>query len=304
MKKFILVILAFFLFITACDDTKEPACYDLGTINMATFNIQYLADSYDSGDTPRQAKDYAKIATLITDNELALIALQEIKSEESLNLLIDNGLPSRYKFQVGLSGGTQKLGILYDSDKIESIGTLVELDEEDGFAENDWDSVRSPLMAEVVIKGGTKFTMMVLHLKAGITEASVYKRFRQVEDVTNYITSISQEFDPITKKGIIILGDLNETFEGITDIVDPLQPLEDATDLGEFITEEISSEFTSLQFDDLIDHVFITNDLASDYVTGSVAPIKFDEDSSYDGFVISDHRPVKFTINVVGNCTQ
>lgn len=283
MSRSFLIVL-FIFFVSACESEGVKNKESLSIFHIGTFNIQFLADDYGVGETPRGAADYGHLARLITDNELDLIAVQEIESQKSLELLEENGLPESFEPALGASGYRQRVGVLYDIDAGIGIRQARELKEADGFTPAHWSNVRYPFLAEVEVSGAFRFLFLSVHLKAGIARDDAEQRRSQVEELVAWAENQELPF--------VIAGDFNDTFEGISEGVDTLEPLEEATEIGCFLTSDVQ-DFTSLQFFDLIDHVFVSPELDDIYIEESAETIKFDQDSSYEGAVVSDHRPVR-----------
>jgi endonuclease/exonuclease/phosphatase family metal-dependent hydrolase len=302
LKKLKLFFISLILIITliSCDEGSST-CSNLIQINVGTFNIQYLSSAYELGDVPRTPEDYAKIVKIILDNDYAVVALQEINGTESFDLLYDNGLPAYYKYELGISGGNQKVAILYNSNKISSISNVRELKEDDGFSSANWGNVRYPLHAQLSVFGGMQFSFISVHLKAGIDDTPVLQRKNQIRELTAFLQNKTSNPNSKYDENIFLLGDFNDVFEGINENIDSLQELEDASNIGEFLTKHLT-DWTQMDFQDLIDHVFVSTSIGTEYIDNSIKVIKFDEDPEYDGFNISDHRPVVLSIKVPTNC--
>jgi len=288
--KFILWVISLgWLAVTACDDgTKTTA--PPTELTVGTWNVQFLADRLDAGEIPRTAADVTALVRLITDGGFQVLAVEEVLGADSLALLQAHGLGASWRLEVGASGGTQKLGVLWDSRVIDRLEDVHELDNDDGLIPADWSGLRYPLFARVVVRGGFTFTIVVVHLKAGITNAGASQRARQVDQLAAWAA---------THDGpLLIMGDYNDTFEGILEGVDTLAALEDS-EAGRFLTADLpEGAFTSLEFMDLIDHVFLSPDLDARVVTDSLSTIDFDLDAANNGVAISDHRPVRFMIGL------
>ena len=289
MRINIWVITLCWLAVAACDDgTKTTA--PPTELTLGTWNVQFLADRLDAGEIPRTATDVTAMVRVITDGGFGVLAVEEVLSADSLALLQAHGLPAAWRIAVGASGGTQKLGVLWDSRVIDRVEDVRELDNDDGLIPADWSGLRYPLHARVVVRGGFAFTMVVVHLKAGITNAGASQRARQVDQLAAWAFG---HVGPL-----VILGDYNDTFEGILEGVDSLAALENS-DAGRFLTADLpEGAFTSLEFMDLIDHVFISPELDARVLPDSLSTIDFDLDAANNGVAISDHRPVRFTIGL------
>jgi endonuclease/exonuclease/phosphatase family metal-dependent hydrolase len=289
MKSILWVISLGWLAMAACDDGAKTTAPPT-ELTMGTWNVQFLADRLDAGEIPRTAADVAALVRVITDGGFGVLAVEEILGADSLGLLQAHGLGAAWRLEVGASGGSQKLGVLWDSGVIDRVEDVRELDNDDGLIPADWSGLRYPLHARIVVRGGFAFTMVVVHLKAGITNAGASQRARQVDQLAAWAAG--------HEGPLAIMGDYNDTFEGILEGVDSLAALE-GSDAGRFLTADLpEGAFTSLEFLDLIDHVFLSPDLDARVVPGSLGTIDFDLDAANAGVAISDHRPVRFTIGL------
>ena len=289
MRNFFWVISFCFLALAACDDGAKTSAPPT-ELTVGTWNLQFLADRLDAGEIPRTATDVAAMVRIIHDGGFGVLAVEEVLSADSLALLKSHGLGATWRLEVGASGGTQKLGVLWDSRVIDRVEDVRELDNADGLIPADWSGLRYPLHTRVVVRGGFAFTLVVVHLKAGITNAGATQRARQVEQVAAWTAAHDGP--------LLIMGDYNDTFEGILEGVDSLAALE-TSDAGRFLTADLpEGAFTSLEFMDLIDHVFISPDLDARVIPDTLSTIDFDLNPANNGVAISDHRPVRFTIRL------
>ncbi len=289
MRIYMWVITLCWLAVAACDDGAKTTAPPT-ELTLGTWNVQFLADRLDAGEIPRTAADVTAMVRVITDGGFGLLAVEEVLSADSLTLLQAHGLPSAWRIDMGTSGGTQKVGVLWDSRVIDRVEDVRELDDDDGLVPADWSGLRYPLHARITVRGGFAFTMVVVHLKAGITNAGATQRARQVGQLAAWAA---------THDGpLVLLGDCNDTFEGILEGVDSLAALE-SSDAGRFLTADLpEGAFTSLEFLDLIDHVFVSPELDARVLPDSLSTIDFDLDPANAGVAISDHRPVRFMIEL------
>ncbi len=291
MKHLQLAFLSILFVLFSCESAEKTAAPPT-ELTIGTFNLQFLADQLDTGDNPRTAGDVDQLVRLIDESGFQLMTVQEVLSAGSLELLKGHGLPGAWQLALGSSGGTQHCGILYDTRVIEAPADVRELGVDDGLIRTDWTGVRYPLTATITVRGGFSLTLVSVHLKAGVTDAGAQQRARQIEQLAAWAATVEGP--------LLIMGDFNDTFEGIHATIDTLTALQDATDVGRFLTADLpEGDFTSLEFEDLIDHVFISPGIDEKVVPGSLATVKFDLDASYAAFNISDHRPVRFTISLV-----
>ncbi|MBN2723610.1 MAG: endonuclease/exonuclease/phosphatase family protein [Deltaproteobacteria bacterium] len=288
------LLMIFTLFIVSCESNNSKSCSEGGSLTFTTFNIQFLSGTVDSGEVPRSLEDYVAINTLLESTDADLITLQEIGALSALELITEDSSKS-WGYEIAISGGSQHVAMLYNTEKIVAVDNVHELTVSDGLTLDYWSGVRYPLYAELTTKWGTEITVIALHLKAGIDESGVLQRANQVNDIVEFISGLGE-------RNIIIAGDLNETFDGISEFGDTLQLLEDDNSGGQFLTSEISEQYTSLEFQDLIDHIWVSDSMYEFYSTDTVHVLPFDTDAEFDNFIISDHRPVVAVFDFPSTC--
>jgi endonuclease/exonuclease/phosphatase family metal-dependent hydrolase len=283
----------------ATDDTGAEA--GPSTARIASFNAEWLADHYTTSATeredfqPRLEADYAMIRSLIVDNEIDVLGLQEVEGEGAIELL---GLPSTWSWAVGDTGWSQNLVIAWRNDRF-SLDKLraIPLDANSGAA-------RDPLVAELRHRDGALgFTLVVVHNNPYEDAAEARMRRAQVEELAQWVeATLPDEESSDLADQRIILGDFNDSFEGINPSVPSLEALEGVAGLR-FASRQTSG-VSYIPYASLIDHVALSPPLA-DRWTGADDPEGFgillhdqtEPWSSYtDGYRgvpnISDHRPV------------
>lgn len=268
---------------------------------IASFNAEWLADHYTTAATerddfqPRLAADYEMIRGLILAYDLDVIGLQEVEGDGAMELL---GLPSRYAWVTGDTGWSQNLVIAYRSDRFTLDNVReVRLPSDSGAA-------RAPLVGELRSRDGTLgFTLVVVHNNPydDLNEARL--RARQVEELVDWLTDeLPDTADGELAEQVIVLGDFNDTFEGINPGVPSLGPIEERAGLR-FASRNTSS-FSYIDFRSLIDHIALSPALLDRWTDRDdpegfrpIAHDELDPWASYsDGYRgvpnISDHRPV------------
>ena len=231
------------------------------------------------------------VKTIIRNLDVDLIAVEEIGSVNSFNLLVD----SLKGWQGVLSGDTygswyQKTGFLYKTDII-SLSNVKNIfngqDDKNAFP-------RPPLAGYVKIKKGNlvlfDFNIVVLHLKARGDQESEDRRRAACVDLKNFIDSeIASGADP----DFIVLGDWNDQ------ITDPpasnvFKPFLDNPDDFHFLTADISRQYSYISntYKSLIDHIMITKDTRQEYGQGTTQVLYLDSEFGAYQSQVSDHRPV------------
>lgn len=260
---------------------------------VGTFNIDWLADHYESEFTPRLAADYAMIAQLIVETDVEVFGLQEIDGPGALELL---ALPPRYRWVVGRSGWSQNLAILYRSDRVQ-VSDVREI----RLPDTDFPS-KDPLVAQVdSLEGDLMFTLVVVHFKPFTNTEDATYRAHQISALHQWLSAGLPEAPP-PRPPVIIVGDFNDTHEGLHRTLDPLQPFED--DPGWVFVEDACPGGTQTRYESRIDHLVVSHALEPRVIGPIGGPScvvdRFDERPPYRDYPggyrgrsnISTHRPL------------
>lgn len=271
------------------------------TARIASFNAEWLADHYTTTATeredfqPRLEADYAMIRSLIVDNEIDVLGLQEVEGDGAMELL---GLPSTWSWVVGDTGWSQNLVIAWRNDRF-ALDKLraITLDANSGAA-------RDPLVAELRHRDGALgFTLVVVHNNPYEDTSEARMRRAQVEDLAAWLQStLPDEESADVADQRIILGDFNDSFDGINPSVPSLDALEGVSGLR-FASRQTTG-VSYIPFASLIDHIALSPSLVERWPSaddpegfGIILHDQTEPWSSYsDGYRgvpnISDHRPV------------
>ncbi|NVJ01866.1 putative Ig domain-containing protein [Myxococcus sp. AM009] len=190
------------------------------------------------------------------------------------------------------SNGEQKPGILYDSSLTLQSAQLI-------LTANDADfGGRPPLRVDftTTVQGeSTPLVVIVLHMKAFDNETAYGQRQRSSAALKAYLdTSLPTE-------RVLVIGDWNDDIdESITrdstgdSLPSPFAPFVADTQRYTFITEPLSrlGLRTTVGYPDVIDHTLASNELADDYLSGSVEVLRPDAWIPNYGNIVSDHYPV------------
>ena len=271
------------------------------TARIASFNAEWLADHYTTTATerddfqPRVEADYAMLQSLIVANEIDVLGLQEVEGDAAMQLL---GLPASWSWVVGDTGWSQNLVIAWRSDRFDLQGLrALPLDANTGAA-------RDPLVAELRHRDGQLgFTLVVVHNNPYEQTAEARMRQAQVRELAAWVESGLPDEEPSDIAGQrIILGDFNDTFEGINPSLPSLDALDGVAGLRFASRQTTASSY--IPYASLIDHIVLSPSLVArwDGATdpeglGVIAHDQIEPWSSYtDGSRgvpnISDHRPI------------
>lgn len=255
------------------DDDLVDAIGGPDTIDIATWNIENF---------PATTATPKLVADLITSLDLDLIAVEEIADldawEELLGRLPDHaGLISSHTYG---NGEYQKVGFIYREDTI-TLGTPALI-----FTSQGYDFPRPPLQVPITA-GGTTFTAIVLHLKAGVEDEDVARR-------TDAIVTMADHLETIRGGGgdAIALGDWNQ---GRTTALDDTvwAPIVGDADF-EIVTQAAADggEISYLGFGGrLIDHVVTTAGFAMAIDDVVIPRLDLIDELAYRD-TVSDHLPV------------
>ncbi len=281
-------------------DTGAPAEVgphdDPRELQVATFNIEWLTVA-QVDEVGRNATDYEMIRTLITENGLDLIALQEIEGDAAMEHL---QLPSRYSWAAGSTGWSQNVVLVWRNDLLEvSEVREVDLPRTDG-------ANKAPLAARVRhLQGDLAFTFVGLHHKAYTDDEAARERRAQTEDLAAWLDGeLADDEEAPFAENVVLAGDFNDTFEGLNPSIRSLPPLQD--ELGYTFTTEAAETYTQIDFESLIDHIALSPALAGRWgAAGGDGPpaagvLTHDLTSPWSDYSggyrdtqnISDHRPL------------
>ena len=272
-----------------------------GILEAVTWNVTWYG-SYSNGpdDELQQTKNILRIADSLKAD---LYGFQEVANQQAIDSLT--------KYMTGYRGFVaehitynQKLAFVYNTNAIDSVssGAITQ-----GQDDNDW-AGRFPLYFSFNYNyqgTSTPFYAIVIHAKAntGDQEESYNRRVRAAESLYTYLQSEKPDAH------IILLGDYNDDVDvSIYDGSSP-SPYEDfiaADNSFRAVTESISdanqSSYIAGSYDDLIDHIIISDELFDEYSPSS-EEIYFEAENFIEDYVstTSDHLPVWAKINLTGS---
>ncbi len=276
------------------DPQVEPA--DRQPLRVATFNAHWLWSAYGGGEEPRNAVDYAMVGDLVEDFGLELLGLQEVDGAAALALL---DLELDYAWATGSSGYNQNVGLLWRDDLV-SVTNVREV-QLPSFRDGD----KKPLVADVVSRiGDLAFTAVVVHHRPYEDADSAARRARQTQELHTWVAESLQ----LTTGGpfvdhVVLLGDFNDTFDGINRDVPSLGPFVD--DPTYVFATAYSPNYTHIGFESQIDHIVLNTGIEARWdgrrTAEGVHVIPHEQTAPWSNYAggfadpwptISDHRPV------------
>jgi hypothetical protein len=302
------------------------------TLEVVNWNIEWFG-STGNGPT-NDVQQEQNVKTILSNLNADVYAVTEIVSEERLKAVVDQ-MPG-YTYVISNYGShtntsinppsalatAQKLAFIYKTSVLSNVTTTALLSQGINSAADItnpaydyWASGRFPFMlsADVTLNCVTKPVKFVLvHAKANTAPtATSYNRRKRGADTLHY--TLQQQY---ANDNIIMLGDYNDDLdESITDgfTITSYSIFTNDTENFTPVTLPLSlaGKKSTVSYDDVIDHVPISNELVANYLSSS-AKILTDVTSlvSNYGSTTSDHYPVfsryrfsNTTAPVVTTCT-
>lgn len=266
---------AFCLVLTACPSSPTlggDASVDgqrAEGFSVVTWNIR---------EYPRTFLSQALVREIIQRRTWDLIAIQEISDVSAFEQLVAT-LPE-YEGVISQEPAVLRNAILYRRARVslENVGPI--------FPDDRYAFPRNPLRADVTFRSALagadyQCRIVVLHLKASQSEEDRLRRLDAMTKLHAWAVESAEDH-------IIFAGDFNDS---VTDV-----PSENV--YGAFLGDEyqvLSSALATTSFvpvRPLIDHIIVTDDVATEFQTTTVVINGEDEVIDYDRNV-SDHLPVE-----------
>jgi hypothetical protein len=284
------------------------------TLEVVNWNIEWFG-STGNGPT-NDVQQEQNVKTILSNLNADVYAVTEIVSEERLKAAVDQ-MPG-YTYVISNYGShtntsinppsalatAQKLAFIYKTSVLGNVTTTALLSaginsaaDITNPAYDYWASGRFPFMmsADVTLNCVTKPVKFVLiHAKANTAPtATSYNRRKRGADTLHY--TLQQNY---ANDNIIMLGDYNDDLdESITDGFTITSYSTFTNDQANFtpvtLPLSLAGKKSTVSYDDVIDHVTVSNELVADYLPSS-AKILTDVTSlvSNYGSTTSDHYPV------------
>jgi len=287
---------------------------DSSTIEIGTLNIRFFPCNQD-GEMMKKyniemryppdgpATDTTKLFEMIKEWDLEVLGIQELVDPVLFGEMAKRHLGENFDFIYAPSNAWQKVGILYNSDKIKLIGQPQIYSE---VALGKMDRHRPALRAYFKsLPNGFDFHVIVVHLKS--SPRGYPERKKQWE----ILESIMKDLPKENESDIILLGDFNNVSK---DKYDEFLPVLEEYDYFWPVAEQdtLKTEYwkpdwkTERIISGTIDHLFISPDAKIEYIENStkVGGYCADYDTEIEGEFpyyykhISDHCPVYSSFKV------
>ena len=266
------------------DDTPEPSTYENCLVNVSNETLEVV--TWNIENFPVLSGTAEKVEEIIEDFDADVIALQEIKSLDDFDVLVD-ALDGWSGHVEHISGSSQRLAYLYKDSEITVTQQPTNLYGD--FNNSDYNtaftSVRRPLYMQIQHSSGMVVDLINVHMKC--CSGSEDRRERASELVKEYIDQ------NLATSNVIFLGDFNDeiTDRGSDNV---FKNFIDDSDNFLFTTMEIaegpSSGWSFPSWPSMIDQIVISNELFDNNVSTQV--LKLEECLSNYADAVSDHRPV------------
>lgn len=281
---------------------------DSSTIEIGTFNIRFFPCNQDGEMMEKYniemryppqgpATDTTRLFQIIKDLDIEVLGVQEMVDPALFGAMAKRHLGKNYEFIYAPSNAWQKVGILYNAEKIKLIGQPQVYSE---VALGRMDRHRPALRGYFkALPDGFDFHVIVVHLKASP------RGFPEREKQYEFLDAILSDLPSENEKDIILLGDFNNVSKDKYNEFLPLikkhhyfWPLAEKDTL---ITQYWRPDWNINRIESgTIDQLFISSDTKIEYlenstkVGGYCAGMKNEITGDFPYFYenISDHCPV------------
>ena len=283
------------------------------TLEVVNWNLEWFG-SPDFGPTDDD-QQFANVQTILNSLKADIYGLVEVVDTARLGTIVRQLPGGGYAYRVSDFGsyadnaqdpdyaGDQKLAFVYKKSLftnvvISDLFRCTQAENCPGYSP--WASGRFPYLldADVTLNGATQhFTFVLIHAKANTSPtATSYARRKAAAD------QLKAELDANYQgKNVIVLGDFNDDLDqtitaGITPPVTSYNAFTD--DVADYtaltLPLSLAGKRSTVSYNDMIDHVLVTNATVADYVPNSAAVLTGVANlvTNY-GNTTTDHYPVQ-----------
>lgn len=274
----------------------EPASITDDTIDIVTYNIEWLGNPSTAGYNGSRDQQIDAAADDIVSGGGEIYALQEIGGSSALNDLVSslNAIDSRSNWsgEVSDSSAAQSLAFVYKSSIVTSASFETILTDESDF--NFVNRYPFLMRADIEVGGIQKSLNLVnVHLKCCTDSSSAGRRSAAMQIL---LTELN---DFYRTNNVVILGDMNVAQDGgaageIADWGTYRDADNDgAADYSHAAGSVVDKPFIPSETESDIDHILISNELRSAWNAISTV-----DRNAYLTTTVSDHSPVKTSLNI------
>lgn len=270
--------------------SPNPERQTASTLNVASWNMEWLSEENSRGPVPRDATGFARLAKYARRLDADVIAVQEVESAAALARVFD---PSLYSFHVTADASPQRTGFVYRKQLL--------VQPQPDYTELAVGQLRSG--ADIALEwGGTRLRLLSVHLKSGcFIEASssdhdCRKFARQVPVIEHWMDERANEGTPFA-----VLGDFNRRlFDTSTDAVWSSWDDQDPPESDLFSPTQIErSACRGRRGAPFVDHLVFSRTMTSWLKPGSFREWLYDTSDRGHDTPTSDHCPLMVTLSKI-----
>lgn len=283
------------------------------TLEAVTWNLEWYGSGFSGpSNFTQQTKNIVRVVDSL---DADLYAFEEVSGQDDLNKIVEH-MKGYHGFTADYIGQSQKMAVAFNTQTIDSLdsGAITDVRQE---YKDDWSYYwaggRIPLYFsfDYTFEGTTEhFYAVVIHGKAntGDSDAEYREAYQRRKKAAEGLYYYLKDHKP--DANIILLGDYNDDvdqsiyYDSNGDYAQtPYYQFVNDDANFEVLTKVLSDsgKSASINYEDIIDHITISDELFDNYVQNSTAVYKAPQSyiDSY-GETTSDHLPVwaKFDVTV------
>ncbi len=283
---------------------------DFKNIEIGTFNIRFFPCNQDSAMMTKYdiqmrypptgvATDTVALFEMIKDLDIEILGVQELVDPPLFGAMAKRHLGDHFEFAYAPSNGWQKVGFLYNSEKVEMIGEPTIYNE---VTIGRIDRLRPAFHGYFkAIPNGFDFHVIVVHLKA--SPRGYPERIKQWNELEKILTALPE--DERKDEDVILVGDFNnvskDRYNEFLPLLDSLNYFWIGAEGDSLITNYWRPDWSKPEIQgSMIDQIVISKDAKIEYIENStrVGGICADGEQTITGdfpdyyLKISDHCPV------------
>jgi endonuclease/exonuclease/phosphatase family metal-dependent hydrolase len=266
---------------------EAPHSGAVGTLKLASWNLEWLSRANGTGPVKRSDADYARLRAYAERLAADVIAFQEVDGVEAARRVFD---PARYLLHVAQRGDTQRTGFAVRK------GITVQVHPD--YDALDVGGLRAG--ADItVIKGELALRMLSVHLKSGCFDGPLNGAQRECQKLGEQLPQLEAWIDQRGRDRVpaVVLGDFNRRLfvrkgDAFWAQLDDSEPSD--SDLWS-PTDGQSSTCWSGEHPDFIDHIVLNVPAKRSSIADSFEMFQYDASDNGKRRVLSDHCPIALT---------
>jgi endonuclease/exonuclease/phosphatase family metal-dependent hydrolase len=268
---------------------EAPHGAAVGTLKIASWNMEWLNRDNGVGPVKRSDADYARLRAYAERLGADVIAFQEVDGVEAAQRVFD---PARYQLFVSTHGDTQRTGFAVRK------GVSVEVEPE--YESLDVGGLRAG--EDITVhKGELTLRLLSVHLKSGCFDGPLDGAQRECRKLAEQLPLLEAWIDQRAREraAAVVLGDFNRRLFGRRS--DPFwTQLDDADPPDSDLwspTEGQHSTCWSGEHPDFIDHIVLNLPAKRASIAESFEMFQYDAADNAKRKVLSDHCPIALTFD-------